>query len=134
MKSSTADILPIIGTAMGGGFYAGRIRLADQVFALIVSPKAEGEHQPTVWIPKTKDIPAAKSYNDGLTNTQAMAEAGSNLAKWALGLEIGGENDWYLPSQDGSGTQLEARVVVVLVATDEELTPGIVRNRDVLRR
>jgi len=100
MKSSTADILPIIGTAMGGGFYAGRIRLADQVFALIVSPKAEGEHQPTVWIPKTKDIPAAKSYNDGLTNTQAMAEAGSNLAKWALGLEIGGENDWYLPSQD----------------------------------
>ncbi len=100
VKSSTSESLPIIGTAIGGGFYAGRIRIADQVFALIVSPKAEGEHQPTVWIPKTKDVPGAKSYNDGLTNTRAMAEAGSNLAKWVLGLEIGGENDWYLPSQD----------------------------------
>ncbi len=100
VKPSTSESLPVIGTSMGGGFYAGSIRIADQVFALIVSPKAAGEHQPTVWIPKTKDVQGAKSYNDGLTNTQAMAEAGSNLAKWALGLEIGGENDWYLPSQD----------------------------------
>ena len=29
-----------------------------------------------------------------------MAKAGSKLAKWAQGLKIGGNNDWYLPSQD----------------------------------
>lgn len=100
MKSSTQEITPIIGTAMGGGFYAGRIRIDDQVFALVVAPKAEGDHKQTLWIPNYKEVPAARSYNDGLTNTQAMAEAGSKLAKWALGLEIGSANDWYLPAQD----------------------------------
>ncbi len=29
-----------------------------------------------------------------------MAEAGSALAQWALGLDIGGFTDWYLPSRD----------------------------------
>lgn len=101
MKSSTAEILPIIGTSMGDGFYAGRIRLDDgSVFALVAAPKAEGEHKPTILIPKYKDIPGAKSYNNGLANTKAMAEAGSKLAKWALELRIGGHDDWYLPSQD----------------------------------
>lgn len=91
----------IIGTAMGDGYYAGRIRMDDdQVYALIVAPKDEGEHKPTIWIPDYQDVPGAKSYNDGLANTQAMLEAGSKLAKWARGLRIGGHDDWYLPSQD----------------------------------
>jgi hypothetical protein len=29
-----------------------------------------------------------------------MATAGSELAQWAKNLQIGGLNDWYLPSQD----------------------------------
>jgi hypothetical protein len=33
-------------------------------------------------------------------NTQAMAEAGSHLAQWALGLEINGHKDWCLPARD----------------------------------
>ncbi len=100
MESSTAEITPIIGSAMGGGLYAGRIFIGDKPFSLIVAPKAEGEHKPAIWIQGSKEVPCASSYNDGLANTQAMAEAGSKLAKWALGLEIGGENDWYLPSQE----------------------------------
>ena len=100
MKSSNQEILQIIGTAMGGGFYAGRIFIGDKPFALIVAPKADGEHRPAIWTPKSKEVPGARSYNDGLANTKAMAEAGSKLAKWAIGLEIGGENDWYLPAQD----------------------------------
>ncbi len=100
MKSSIEEITPILGTGMGGGYYAGRIRVGEDVFALIVAPKDEGEHQPAIWIPKDKDVHGAKSYNDGLANTQAMAEAGSKLAKWARDLRIAGHNDWYLPSQD----------------------------------
>lgn len=100
MKSSTQESTPIIGTAMGGGFYAGRIMIDGKPFALIVAPKAEGEHKPAIWIPNYKEVPDARSYNDGMANTQAMAEAGSKLAEWSLGLEIGGTNDWYLPSQD----------------------------------
>jgi len=99
MKSSIAEILPIIGTTMDGGFYAGRIRIADQVFALIVAPKIEGETE-AVWHDEEKRIDGVQSFNDGAANTQAMAEAGSDLAKWARDLRIAGHADWYLPSQD----------------------------------
>lgn len=94
------EITPILGTAMGGGFYAGRIRIDGQLFAMIVAPKFEGEHAPTILIPNYKEVPGARSYNDGLANSNAMAEAGSELAKWARGLRIAGNDDWYLPSLD----------------------------------
>ena len=98
---NTSEITPVIGAAMDGGFYAGRIRLDDgTVYALIVAPKAEGEKKPSQWIGGYKDVPGALSYNDGLANTNAMAEAGSKLAKWARDLRIAGHDDWYLPSQD----------------------------------
>lgn len=92
--------LPTLGTAMGGGFYAGSIAIAGKAYSLIVAPKAEGEHEPTIWIPDYKDVPGAKAYDDGLANTRAMAKAGSQLAQWALGLRIGGFDDWHIPSQD----------------------------------
>lgn len=100
MKSSTEEITPILGTSMDGGFYAGRIQIGDQVFALIVAPKAEGQHDDIEWIDDYQAVPGAQSYNDGRANTTAMAEAGSDLAKWARDLRIAGFDDWYLPSQD----------------------------------
>ena len=100
MKSSEQEILPIIGTAMAGGFYAGRIRIDSQVYALIVAPKAEGERKDAMYIDGYKAVPGATSFNDGLANTNAMAEAGSELSQWARGLRIGGNDDWYIPSQD----------------------------------
>ena len=100
MKPSTAKILPIIGTALDGGFYAGRIRIDDKPFALIVAPKADGEHDDSAWNGSIKDVTDAMSYFDGQANTLAMAKAGSKLAKWALDLRIDNLDDWYLPSQD----------------------------------
>ncbi|MDA8092312.1 MAG: DUF1566 domain-containing protein [Betaproteobacteria bacterium] len=91
----------IIGTPTSGGYYAGRIRLDDgNVYVLIVAPKAEGEHEPTIWMPVGVNFDGATSYNDGMANTVAMAEAGSELAMWARAANINGETDWYLPSQD----------------------------------
>jgi hypothetical protein len=101
MSKSIKEITPILGTAMAGGYYAGRIRLDDgSVYALILAPKSEGEHIPAMWINDQADVPGTLSYNDGLANTTAMAEAGSELARWALDLRIDGHEDWYLPSQD----------------------------------
>jgi len=100
MKSSVKEIETIIGTAMGSGFYAGRIMVGEQAYAIVVAPKDEGEHEDTEWIADYKDVPNSKSYFDGLANTNAMAEAGSELAQWARALTIGGNDDWYLPSQD----------------------------------
>ena len=100
MKSSKNEIVPLLGTAMGGGFYAGRVVIDGKPFALIVAPKAEGQLDPSIWIARYKAVPGARSYCDGLANTLAMAEAGSKLAKQALGLRIGDHDDWYLPAID----------------------------------
>ena len=93
------SIATAFGTILEGGFYAGRIRVGEQQFAVIVAPKAEGQHKDAPWGPVRKRVPALSFY-DGLANTQAMADAGSKLAKWALDLKIGGFTDWYIPSRD----------------------------------
>jgi hypothetical protein len=90
----------IIGAPMEGGFFAGKIRVYDKNYALIVSPKAEGDHEDIMWNKDYNNVDNAKSYENGLANTLAMADAGSELAKWAIDLRIGGFDDWYIPSQD----------------------------------
>ena len=95
-----STIMPAIGTPFEGGFFAGTFRLGEQRYCLIVAQRAEGEHDDSAWIDDYQAVPDARSYDDGLTNTQAMAAAGSPLAQWALGLRIGEHDDWYLPSQD----------------------------------
>jgi hypothetical protein len=93
-------VTPAIGCPFEGGFYAGDFKVGDQAFALIVSPKAEGEHDDIAWNGKLKSTEGALSYCDGLANTEALAAAGSELAKWALDLVINGVAGWYIPAQD----------------------------------
>ena len=104
MNTNTAehlnDILPAIGEPYAGGFYVGRFLCNGEPHILIVAPKATGEHDDVEWHTEYTRIAGAQSCCDGLANTQAMAEAGSDLAKWALGLDIDGRAGWYLPSQD----------------------------------
>lgn len=90
---------PKIGAKFEGGFYAGRFFIGDQPHALIVAPKSEGQIEPMQWIEPLKSVPGAESYCDGMANTQAMAKAGSALAKRILKLLIGGFDDWHLPSR-----------------------------------
>jgi hypothetical protein len=97
---TTNETHPAIGQQFAGGFYAGIIMIGEVAHALIVSPKAEGEISDQIWAPNYDDIPSAKSYNDGLLNTQAMAAAGSEIAKQVLDLKIGDQGDWYIPSLD----------------------------------
>lgn len=97
---TTAKNLPAIGAPFAGGFYAGQFRIGEQAYALIAAPKDEGEHTDTAWNDGRDAVEGATSYNDGLANTEAMATAGIDLASWARGLRIAGNDDWYLPSQD----------------------------------
>ncbi|NKI68905.1 DUF1566 domain-containing protein [Collimonas pratensis] len=90
---------PVLAVPFGGGFFVGRMRVDGEVYGLIVAPRAEGETE-MAWNDNYKTVSGALSWHDGLANTQAMAEAGSNLAKWALGLDIAGYTDWYIPAQD----------------------------------
>lgn len=95
-----AEAIPPAATPFAGGFYGGRILISGIAYALVVAPKAEGHRVDVEWSGSYKTVEGARSYNDGLANTIAMAEAGSELARWALGLRIGGLSDWYIGSQD----------------------------------
>jgi hypothetical protein len=93
------DVATAFGWPLEGGFYAGRIRLPAGEYALIVAPKAIGEHDDIKWGP-VKRLAGAMSFFDGHANTKAMADAGSKVAGWALELSIAGFADWYIPSRD----------------------------------
>ncbi|OIR11004.1 hypothetical protein GALL_71750 [mine drainage metagenome] len=100
MNAITQTTLPAIGTPMPGGFFAGAYLLNGQRRALIVSSRKIGISLKGAWHEDEIDVPGAKSYNDGMANTLAMAEAGSSLAKTVLEMEIDGLKDFYIPSQD----------------------------------
>ncbi len=94
------DVPTEAGTPFGGGFYVGRFVVNGDVYASVVAPKETGEKDRAIWLPTYTEIVGADSLFDGFGNTRAMAEAGSEIAKWALGLNINGETDWYLPARD----------------------------------
>jgi hypothetical protein len=101
MNIATETVVPAtLGAAFAGGFYAGRFRIGEDLFALIVAPKASGERDDVRWNKSVRQVDGAASFFDGLANTQAMAGAGSAIAAWALALRIGEFADWYLPSRD----------------------------------
>src|SRR6266571_5785428 len=101
MNAATATETPalVLGQSFEGGFFGGyyfdRTRRA-----LVWAPKAEGELHDVRWNKSLAEVQGALSYVDGLANTIAMAEAGSELAKKILALRIGGHDDWAVPALD----------------------------------
>ena len=107
-RDKVADVvngIPFIptvpGTPFAGGFYAGRIAHDGQTYALIVAPKAEGEHSGIVWKTDWRAAtPGTQSLIDGFANTEAMNDDGHPAAQWARSLRVAGLDDWYLPARD----------------------------------
>lgn len=89
---------PAIGEACNGGFFAGLIRIGASTYGLIVAPKSTGETTGE-WGPRNT-IDSARSFFDGPANSAVMADAGSDIARWAKALDINGHTDWYIPSRD----------------------------------
>lgn len=99
---SAKDLPELPGTPMCGGFFVGCY--IDQhdgcKYALIDSGKA-GEFEGS-WGKEsgwTADLEAT-SYTDGLANTTAMAEAGSEIALEVRALTLNGFDDWCIPARD----------------------------------
>jgi hypothetical protein len=90
------------GTPFEGGYYAGKIQYDGKTYALIVSPKAQGEPAGTIRFKASNtNTPNTGSLNDGWSNTLALVEAGADIhsaAAYCRSLIIDGYNDWYLPS------------------------------------
>ena len=100
--SQQSHTFPAIGTPFEGGFYGGKILIGDDVYALIVAPKSEGEADLPWQDDEISDDftkTAARDPRDGFANTQALAAPQFAAARFCANLSIGGFQDWYLPSR-----------------------------------
>ena len=81
-----------------GGVNAGLFRGGDGLrdYYLIVPTDPRASFADVKWHNTRIDIAGAKSDRDGLANTIAMAEAGSELAQKIRAFEIDGHKDFYL--------------------------------------
>ena len=94
-------VLPAIGTAFQGGFFAGTIsHTANGVatHALIVAPSATGTTR-TQWKTTATATAGTDSPYDGATNSANMNNANHPAAQFCETLSIGGYTDWYLPAR-----------------------------------
>lgn len=99
MNLNTNNIPAAIGAPIQGGFLAGQIKIGADTYALVISPKSAGQFK-AKWNESDASVPGAEHYADGMSNTLALAEAGSEMAKQALSLVIAGYSDWYVPARD----------------------------------
>ena len=98
---TTQATIPAFGSPLGGGFFGGEIIINGERFALVVAPKAEGEKMELQY--KQKDRNTADGThieNQGLVNSDLINDVNHPAAQFCRGLQIGGFDDWYLPSRD----------------------------------
>lgn len=81
-----------------GGIYAGIVRgqNGQPDHYLIIPTHRAAEFHKVALGTYDQDVTGATSKSDGMANTRALADAGSDLCKEILELEIDGHRDWYL--------------------------------------
>jgi hypothetical protein len=101
MKNAHAEGFTLVpGQAYGGGVFVDAYMHGAERRALILAPRTEGTFKNVRWHKDYPDVQGALSYVDGLANTIAMADAGSELAQKIRALCIGDYDDWCLPALD----------------------------------
>jgi hypothetical protein len=94
--------LPAIGSAFGGGFFAGQISTAGNGIAdynLVVGPVASAQST-LQWKTANTATAGTSSVIDGPANSTAMNNASHPAAQFCEGLTIGGFSDWYSPAKN----------------------------------
>ncbi|MFE1573852.1 DUF1566 domain-containing protein [Comamonas odontotermitis] len=97
-------LLPLFGAVIPnqggriGAIMRGAAADGSGDYAIIVPDTDGAEIESAAWASDYIDVPAAKSKTDGQGNTQAMADAGLDLAKRITALQLHDHQDWYLPA------------------------------------
>jgi len=100
-NSVTPSSVPAIGSALGGGYFAGQISTAGNGIAdynLVVGPIASAQSTLQWRTSNTGSDPT--SVIDGPANSAAMNSATYPAAQFCEGLTIGGFSDWYMPAMN----------------------------------
>ena len=99
-NSNGISIIPAIGQAYAGGFFAGQISTTANGVAthnLVVAPLSSGQSQ-LQWKTTNTSTSGTSSVIDGPTNSANMNNASHPAAQFCEGLSIGGFSDWYSPA------------------------------------
>lgn len=103
IQITTAPVLTPVnyGDAYQGGYYAGRIKMSGNLYAIVVAP-VSAETVLAAAIGTTGTLTTgAKSLSDGLANTNDLILNSASAwpaAAYCYNASISGYTDWYLPS------------------------------------
>ena len=86
-----------IGQQVGGGTFAGIMRIQNQCHALVVSSK---QYEVERLFSNESRMLLLTSHCDGFKNTQQLYSEHRPAVAYCVALEANGYNDWYLPSWD----------------------------------
>jgi hypothetical protein len=101
--SNSATPIPVVGSALGGGFFAGQISTAGNGIAdynLVVGPAASAQTSGKQWKIVNTSTAGTSSVIDGPANSAAMNDVTHPAAQFCEGLTIGGFSNWYMPAKN----------------------------------
>lgn len=100
-SNSVTPALPAIGSAYGGGFFAGQIDQSGTIYNLVVADKTVGQTVNSNGAYGVDD-PGAVSVINGPANSAYLAGRGGAYpaAQFCENLNTGGYTDWYLPAKN----------------------------------
>ena len=93
-------VVPVVGSALGGGFFAGQISTTGNGIAdynLVVGPIASAQST-LQWKILNTSTSGTTSVINGPANSAAMNDVTHPAAQFCEGLTIGGFTDWYMPA------------------------------------
>lgn len=103
---ATYSSLPIIGSALGGGFFAGQISTAGNGVAdynLIIGPVASADSAKSYKNANTDTVGANSDINGPQNTADIVADGNATVypaAHFCNDLVTGGFSDWYMPSKN----------------------------------
>lgn len=120
-NSVTPSAIPAIGSAYGGGFFAGQISTAGDGVAdynLVIGPKASAQSGTLRFKTTSTDDPGATSVIDGPANSASINNSSHPCAEFCEAVNTGGFTDWYMPAKN----ELEILYFNLKPTTDTNLT------------
>ena len=103
LSAASNSVTPlVIGSALGGGFFAGQISTAGNSIAdynLVVGPVASAQST-LQWKLVNTTTAGTTSVINGPANSAAMNDVTHPAAQFCEGLTIGGFSDWYMPAKN----------------------------------